>query len=35
MGDILRKNEVSFVSLSYIVQTLWLCQIEATVIFVI
>ena len=36
LGDILRKTEVSFVSLSCIIQTLWdLCQcqviIEATV----
>ena len=33
LGDILRKTEVSFVSLSCILQTLWQCQviIEATV----
>ena len=33
VGDILRKTEVSFVSLSCILQTLWQCQviIEATV----
>ena len=27
LGDILRKTEVSFVSLSCIVQTLWQCQV--------
>ena len=38
LGDVLRKTEVSFESLSCIVQKLWQCQvrIEATVpIFVI
>ena len=38
LGDILRITEVSFVSLSCVVQTLWQCQdvIEATTpIFVI
>ena len=27
LGDILRKTEVKFVSLSCIVQTLWQCQV--------
>ena len=38
LGDVLRKTEVSFVSVSCIVPTLWQCQvrIEATIpIFVI
>ena len=31
MDDIIRKSEVSFVSLSCIVQTLWQCQVRIEV----